>query len=174
MNVDGMKDLERKLNAASRMDVKKETARAIQTVRNAAVRNVHADTGELRQSIFTEVREDGDSVIGECYTNKDYAIFQEFGTGPNGQENHKGISPDITPAYRQTGWMIPGKAMSEDKAESYGFGIAKDRDGKVIGYYTNGHPAYPFMYPALKDNQKEVLKDFTADFTTNLEGILKK
>lgn len=171
MSIDGMKDLERKLTDVSRMDVKKETARAIQTVRNAAVRNVHADTGELRQSIFTDVWEEGDSIIGECYTNKEYAIYHEFGTGSKGQEKHDGISPDVTPAYTQTPWWIHESQIDERVAEKYHMFSIDTPDGKF--YQSSGSPAYPFMYPALKDNEDEILKDFAADFTANLEEIIK-
>lgn len=173
MSVDGMKDLERKLTSLSKVDLRKETAKAIQRVRDAAVLGCPVDTGGLRQSIYADVYENGDSVIGECYTNKEYGIYVEFGTGPVGQENHAGISPDANPVYKQSGWMIPGNAMSEERAEEYGLGIARGEDGKVIGYYTNGQPAQPFMYPALKNNQDTVLKDLKTDFLVNLKGIVK-
>lgn len=171
MSVDGMKDLEKKLNAISKMDVRKETAKAIQTVRNYAVRNVHVDTGELRQSIFTEVWEEGDSVIGECYTNKEHAIYEEFGTGPKGQEKHDGISPDTNPVYTQSPWWIHESQIDERVAKKYGWFHIDTPQGRF--YQCTGHPAHPFMYPALKDNQDEILKDFATDFTANLEGILK-
>ena len=74
--------------------------------------------------------------------------YVEFGTGPTGQAHHNGISPDVDPVYSQSGWMIPADAMSPDDAEQYGFGIAKGKDGEVIGYYTKGQVAQPFMYPA--------------------------
>lgn len=171
MSIDGMKGLERKLNAASGMDVKKETERAVQTIRNAAVRNVHVDTGELRQSIFTEVREEGDSVIGECYTNKEHAIYEEFGTGQKGQENHAGISPDADPVYKQSPWWIHESQIDERVAEKYHMFHIDTEQGRF--YQSNGHPAHPFMYPALKDSQDEILEDFKTDFAANLKGILK-
>ena len=58
--------------------------------------------------------------------------------------------------------MIPASAMSEKDAEDYGLGIAK-KDGKVIGYYTKGMPARPFMYPALKDNEDQINKNIAKD-----------
>ncbi|MDO4341071.1 MAG: HK97 gp10 family phage protein [Eubacteriales bacterium] len=178
MSVDGTRDLEKKLNKLSKMDVRKETAKAIMKVRDAAVfkaptRRYGSGGGSLKQSIFAEVTEDGDSVIGVCYTNNDHAVFVEFGTGPVGQANHEKTSPDIHPAYSQTGWMMPGDVMDPDAAEQYGLGIAKGKNDEVIGYYTNGQPARPFMYPALKDNQDEILKDFATEFTANLERTLK-
>lgn len=178
MSVDGMKDLEQKLDKLSKTNVRKEVARAIQTVRNAAVFNAPtrrhgSGGGSLKQSIFADIYENDGSVIGECYTNNDHAIFVEFGTGPVGQANHAGISPDQNPVYSQTGWMIPGDAMEPEAAEQYGLGIARGKDDEIIGYYTNGQPAQPFMYPALKDNQKEIMEDFLSEFTVNLERNMK-
>lgn len=53
--------------------------------------------------------------------------------------------------------MMPASAMSEEEARGYGFGIAKDKEGKVIGYYTKGQPARPFLYPAMADNVEEII-----------------
>lgn len=42
------------------------------------------------------------------------------------------------------------------------WGLLK-KDGKVIGYYTKGMPARPFMYPALKDNEDQINKNIAKD-----------
>ena len=60
------------------------------------------------------------------------------------KRQHHGISPNINPKYSQTGWMIPGDAMSEDDARSYGLGVV-EKDGEAIGYLTNGMPARPYL-----------------------------
>ena len=98
MSAEGLDELEIKLDQLEDVDLNKAIGNAIQTVRSAAVMNVHVDTGELRQSIYAEVEDNGDTVTGVCWTNKPYATYLEFGTGPKGQENHAGISPEITPA----------------------------------------------------------------------------
>lgn len=98
------------------------------------------------------------------------APYVEFGTGPTGQAHHNGISPDVDPVYSQSGWMIPADAMSPDDAEQYGFGIAKGKDGEVIGYYTKGQVAQPFMYPAFA----ELKDDVTQEIKAALEKDLKK
>lgn len=171
MSVDGMEDLERKLTELSRVDLKKEVAQAIQMVRSDAVSNCHVDTGELRQSIYTDLYENGDSIIGECYTNKEYAIYVEFGTGPKGQANHDGISPDANPVYAQSPWWIHESKIDQETAEKYGWFHIDTPKGKF--YQCSGQPAYPFMYPALKDNEDKILKDFETEFKVNLEGIVK-
>ena len=109
-------------------------------------------------------------IHSEIYTNSEYAPYVEFGTGPTGQAHHNGISPDVDPVYSQSGWMISADAMSPDDAEQYGFGIAKGKDGEVIGYYTKGQVAQPFMYPAFA----ELKDDVTQEIKAALEKDLKK
>lgn len=140
--LEGADELIEKLNSISNEMkteiLEKAVGQGTQIVRREAVLLCPVDTGELRQSIKTSVEEAGDEVNGITYTNKEYAAYVEFGTGPKGEESHSGISPEITPSYTQQGW-------------SY-----KNDDGEWI--YTNGQPAQPFMYPALKNNEDKVRK----------------
>lgn len=110
-------------------------------------------SGNLRRSIKTKEEVKGTSITGTVYTNLEYAMYNELGTGPIGQANHQGISPKITPRYSQKGWVIPADEISEKEAEMYHF-KAVIKNGEVIGYYTKGQPARPFLYPALKDQEK--------------------
>lgn len=55
MSAEGLDELEIKLDQLADVDLNKAVGNAIQTVRSAAVMNVHVDTGELRQSIYAEV-----------------------------------------------------------------------------------------------------------------------
>lgn len=152
----GYQKLEERLNKMSRMNLRPAVNQAISLVQKTAKELCPSHSGELRQSIYTTTEEVDDICRGTCYTNKKYGQYVEFGTGPNGQESHEGISPDVAVAYSQKGWMIPADAMSMGEAESYGFGITTGSDGQVIGYYTNGQAAHPFMYPALKNNEEKV------------------
>ena len=70
MSAEGLDELEIKLDQLADVDLNKAIGNAIQTVRSAAVMNVHVDTGELRQSIYAEVEDNGDTVTGVCWTNK--------------------------------------------------------------------------------------------------------
>ena len=155
-NLNGADDLVNKLNSLSQEMRTSITSRAIgkavQIVRAEAVLLCPVDKGELRQSIKTNVENTSEGVAGAVYTNKFYAPYVEFGTGPTGQENHSGISPEITPVYSQQGW-------------SY-----KDDDGNWI--YTNGQAAQPFMYPALKNNEKKVITIVKNDITEQLERLV--
>lgn len=129
--------------------------------------------GALRDSIYVDVIHKGDTVTGICYTNLEYAQYVEFGTGPAGQADHDGISPNVNVAYRQTGWVIPATAMSESDAAAYGFPAIKGKDGNVIGYATHGQRAQPFMYPALKNNRKAVIKELQKQISTTIKELQK-
>lgn len=104
------------------------------------------------------VETEGRNVTGICYTDKKYGPYVEFGTGPKGQENHEGISPDTTPVYTQSPWWIhEGSGPNEvDRAtaEKYGWFYIDTPEGRF--YQCTGQPAQPFLYPALKNNEKQI------------------
>ncbi len=155
----GQKRVEERLQKLGNIDIRPGVKKGIGLVQGAAKANCSGfriSSGELRQSIYTDTEFVEGGYRGVCYTDKTYASYVEFGTGPTGQKAHSGISPDVNVVYNQNGWVIPGNAMSLATAEAYGLGIAEKENGEIIGYYTNGQPAHPFMYPALKDNEKEV------------------
>lgn len=127
----------------------------------------------LRRSIKTKEEVIGTKIVGSVYTNLEYAPYVEFGTGPAGQENHQGISPGITPRYSQRGWMIPADAISEDDAQYYHFKPAM-KNGQIIGYYTKGQPARPYLYPALKDHEKTIVKRMKIEIAKSVKELCKK
>lgn len=150
-------------------------ARQAHTVSDEAKILCQENSGELRQSIhsYSEVIEGG--VRGICYTAKNYAPYVEFGTGPVGDANHQGISPAIEPSYVQHGWGIPAYAIDRnDAVEKYHFkeGVYEDSNGfQYLYYYTNGQPAHPFMYPALKNNEDKIIKNLSADLQKEFKKI---
>lgn len=157
MSVDTRR-LEAKLSDLAKIDLMKGVKQAtlfVQGEAKALCGGFKISKGELRQSIYTATEYEGDICRGVCYTNKEYAPYVEFGTGPNGQKSHAGVSPDVPWVYGQTGWKIPADAMSLSEAEAYGLGVARGKDGTILGYYTNGQATKPFMYPALKNNERE-------------------
>lgn len=133
---------------------------ALRAVHNAAKKVVQADAkrlapgnnGELRNSIKTRVKMDGDKAIGEVYTNLHYAPYVEFGTGPKGQASHSGISPEVGVSYRSSPWYV-----HEDQIDIGPYHFQK------IGefYKIYGQPAQPYLYPALRDNQERVSKNIS-------------
>ncbi len=127
----------------------------------------------LQRSIKTNEEVKGTKIIGSVYTNLDYAIYPEVGTGPVGQKNHEGISPVISPRYTQKGWMIPVSEISSEEAEMYHFKPVM-KNGKIIGYYTMGQPARPYLYPAIKNQEKGLQKIVGKYITKRLKESCKK
>lgn len=169
MSVKGFDEVAKALYEVSELDTRQAVGEAIQFVRSAAVENCHADTGELRQSIFAEVTEQEDTVTGTCWTNKVYAPYLEFGTGPKGQEKHAGISSEVTPVYTQQPWWIHESQVDRRVAEKYRWPCIDTPDGRF--YKCSGNPAYPFLYPAMKDNEEQILKILGGNLVSDLEDI---
>lgn len=132
--------------------------KAIKLVEGSARLKCPVNYGELRQSIHSMVETGERNIVGICYAAKSYAPFVELGTGPRGEANHVGISPDVSPIYSQSGWWIHESQISQAVARKYHFFSIKTKDGKF--YYTSGQPAQPFMYPALRDNQARIVGIF--------------
>lgn len=143
--IDGINELNVKLNNISDLSntVKSAVNRGCKIVQAEAKLLCPVDKGELRNSIKTKVDEDGKKIVGTVYTNKKYAAYVEYGTGPTGAANHSGISPHVTPTYSSKGW------------------VHYDKDtGKYI--YSNGQAAQPYMYPALHNNIDKA-RDYISD-----------
>lgn len=176
--IEGLASLEAKLDKLADVStIETGMKRAMSVVQGAAkaeapVRKT-AGGGGLRDSIYTDIETSESHIKGICYTNLEYAQYVEFGTGPAGQANHQGISPEVAVQYRQQGWMIPAKEMSEADAMAYGFKIMTGKDGQVIGYGTRGQRAQPFMYPALKNNKKAVIKEIEKGINEIQKGLSK-
>ena len=128
-------------------------------------------TGELRQSIRALVETSGDTVTGSVYTNKKYAPYVEFGTGPKGQEDHAGISPAVTPAYTQAPWWIHESQIDAEAAERYHWFYIDTAEGRF--YQCSGQPASPFMYPALKNNEERVTRNISNYLAREIRKVCK-
>lgn len=164
MAVNGVESLMRKFNELGTMEpvVKSAVRKQAEVVRGVAVKlcPVYSprgepipgtSPGELRGSIHTKVEQDAEKTVGCVYTNKEYAAYVEFGTGPVGQANHAGISPAIPVAYQQDGW------------------VWRDEDG---GFHaTQGQQAQPFMYPALKSMEGRVVSGIAADLQAEIKKV---
>lgn len=161
MAVDGVQSLMRKFNELGSMEpvVYKSVKKQAEVVRGVAVKlcPVYAGPwkfvprGELKRSIYTKVEQDADATIGSVYTNAAPAIFVEFGTGPVGQSSHAGTSPNVPVAYTQEQW------------------VWADKEG---GFHTTeGQPAQPFMYPALKSMEKNVVRAIGNDLQAGIRKV---
>ncbi|SHK33672.1 HK97-gp10 family putative phage morphogenesis protein [Hespellia stercorisuis] len=173
----GEKELNAEFAKLSEYEMKDAISDAISFVQEAAKGECPKVYGDLRESIATDVERKGDYVVGTCYTNKEYGIYVEFGTGPKGQENHAGISPDVAVAYTQSPWWIPeGSQNGEIDREIADMYHMPRYTHKLDGYleyektfrYTEGQPAHPFMYPALADHVDDVLDIIRKDVKKKL------
>lgn len=146
-----------KIQGAVETGAYKAVGRAAETARAGAVLLCPVDDGELRQSIRTRVEAQADRVIGAAYTNKGYAPFVELGTGPAGEANHAGISPEVTPSYSQEPWWVHESQVGREAAEKYGWFYIDTPDGRF--YRCSGQAAQPFMYPGMKNSEEAIKRD---------------
>lgn len=170
--VKGAEKLMRQLNNLGNINpvvekaVRKETLR----VQRNAVLLCPVNHGELRQTIKTKVEATEGMVIGTVYTNNKHAAYVELGTGPIGEANHEGISPEVNPVYSQSGWWFPGDKVTPQDAEKYHWPSMTTEDGKTL-YFTHGQPAQPFIYPALKGIEDIVCMNLKATLVAGIEKV---
>ncbi len=123
-------------------------SKAAMLVQGSAKNKAPVDSGALRQSIRADkAKIQGENVTATVSTNLEYAPYVEFGTGPKGQANHSGISPEVSVSYRSTPWYV-----HEDQIDVGPYHFQKM--GEFYKMY--GQPAQPFLYPALKDNHDRI------------------
>lgn len=154
----GTKELISDLEKLSKVDTYKAVVKGIKTVQAEAKSLCPVGDGELRSSIYTSQETTSETVRGSCYTNKSYAAYVEFGTGPKGQANHQGISPDVDVAYTQNPWWIHESQIGRKTAEKYGWSYIDTPKGRF--YQCFGQKAHPYMYPALKNTESKVERFF--------------
>ncbi len=118
-------------------------------VRDDARLRAPVDIGDLRKSIAHTTEKKADEITAIVHTNSDHAMYVEFGTGPVGASNHKGVSPNVDIDYATEKWLgqIPFLISATDS-----------------GYrYIAGQAAQPYLYPALKDNEEQIENKLKAD-----------
>lgn len=170
MSVKGVDKLMKQFNKLGNINpvVEKAIQKECLRVQRSAVMLCPANNGELRQSIKVKVDAQASKVTGTVYTNKEYASYVEFGTGPIGEEKHQGISPDISPVYSQNGWWFQGDDIKPQDARKYYW--IKSEGAKGTFYYTKGQPAQPFLYPALKKNENIITMNLGAALQVGIKG----
>lgn len=154
----GEKEFIKDLEKLSHVDMYDAVANGIKAVQSEAKMRCPVDMGELRNSIYTEMESGEGHIRGTCYTNKKYAPYVEFGTGPKGQANHEGVSPNVTVAYTQSPWWIHENQIDQKMAEKYHWFYVDTSNGRF--YQCTGQAAQPFLYPALKNQEPEIEKIF--------------
>lgn len=150
----GVHELEKQFDRMNAVDLTAGIGRAISLVQEDAKTNCPVFDGELRSKILTDVEQNGDTVRGICWPAAEHGVYVELGTGPKGQEDHEGISPDIAVAYRQSPWWIHESQIERDIAEHYHFHYIDTPQGRF--YQCTGQAAQPYLYPALKNNTGKI------------------
>lgn len=126
-------------------------------VYNASKNIVQADAklrapvneGELRNGIKARKLNVSGNPKSEVASTSAHGGFVELGTGPEGAQNHSGISPEVSVSYRSTPWYVH---ESDIDVGPYKF----QKMGEFYKIY--GQAAQPYLYPALKDNRQKVKK----------------
>lgn len=143
--------------AAASRNMEKAVGASVKTVQASAKLLCPVNDGELRGSIRTRVEETDGRTVGTVYTNKKYAQYVEFGTGPKGEASHDGISPEVNPVYSQSPWWIHESQVDAKTAETYRWFYIDTPEGRF--YQSSGQAAQPFLYPALRNNEKRVTRN---------------
>lgn len=99
-------------------------------VERTAKQKAPKDTGELRRSITSEVKQDGGNIVGVVHTPLEYAPYVEYGTGLF--------------ATGEGGGRI-------DVPWNY-------KDDKGDWHSTSGQRPQPFMHPALEENREQITR----------------
>jgi HK97 gp10 family phage protein len=153
ITIKGIDSLIHKLNNISKTEQVKETMNtAVLLVHGQAKTLAPVDKGNLKGSIHPKVITQGKTIIGKVYTNLSYAPFVEFGTGIKGNGTYP--NKDIALSYRSTPWVYTP-------------------DGGETFYHTEGQVAQPYMYPALKRNEKKIKAMFKEALHTDIKNNSK-
>ena len=150
--------LTRKLNNIADMDLNKSMTDAVKLVhgnaKSLAPVNKRGGGGTLAESIHMDVDKKADQIIGRVYTNLEYAMYVEFGTGVKGNGTYPYDIEGVNLTYKDSGWCY-----WDEKEEKW--------------IYTTGQVAQPYMYPALKNNEKAIKKLFNTGVIKELTEICK-
>lgn len=153
ITIKGIDNLIHKLNNISKTEQVKETMNtAVLLVHGQAKTLAPVDKGNLKGSIHPKVITQGKTIIGKIYTNLSYAPFVEFGTGIKGNGTYPNKNISLT--YHSTPWVY-----TPDEGETF--------------YYTEGQVAQPYMYPALKRNEKKIKAMFKEAIHTDIKNNSK-
>lgn len=102
--------------------------KACALVERTAKQKAPKDTGQLRNSITSKVKRDGNDVVGVVFTPKEYAPYVEYGTG-----------------------LFAEKGGRKDVPWKY-----EDDEGNW--HVTSGQKPQPYMRPALNENRDKILR----------------
>lgn len=165
IKIEGLEDVLARLEkVADKKTIKKTLGKACAKVERAAREKAPKGQGDLRRSITSEVREEGNEIIGVIFTPLEYAPYVEYGTGlfaeEGGKDGYWVYVKDSTIKSNKNA----GKRYTLDEAKQI---VAMMRADGLEAYYTNGRQATPFMRPALNENREEVKRIIAEGVTSN-------
>lgn len=138
-----------RFNQVANMDLKDTMVKAVTLVHGEAKSLAPVDTGNLAGSIHMEVKANKRKLEGRVFTNLEYAPYVEFGTGSKGNGTYPHKVKGLKLSYKDDPWVYTP-------------------DGGETFYYTEGQVAQPYMYPALKNNEKKIKKLFQDSISQQL------
>lgn len=97
----GGKELIKKLNKLSEMEQAEPIKWATAEILRNAKLYVPKDTGMLANSIHMDVTKEGKQIIGKVFTNNEYALYVEFGTGIKGNGSYPYKPKGVNLSYKQ-------------------------------------------------------------------------
>lgn len=154
VSIKGVDRLTKRFNDVANMELVDIVNKATQLVHGQAKALAPTDTGQLAGSIHMKVKMNKNSVEGRVYTNVEYAPYVEFGTGIKGNGTYPYKVKGLNLVYKDKGWAY----LDEDTGE---------------WIYTKGQEAQPYMYPALKENEKTIKQMFKDGVKTKLKQSSK-
>lgn len=154
LTVKGIDRLTKRFNKIAALELRDTMNDATKLVHGQAKDLAPVDKGQLAGSIHMQVKATDNAVEGRVYTNVEYAAYVEFGTGIKGNGTYPYQVEGLSLEYRDKGWAY----FDEDKDE---------------WIYTKGQEAQPYMYPALKENEKTIKKMFKDGVHTKLKQNCK-
>ena len=157
VKIKGIDSLTQRFNKIANMELRSSVNEATKLVHGQAkdLAPTRDDGGGfLRESIHMQVKSTGEELQGRVYTNCEYAVYVEMGTGVKGNGTYPYEIKGFTPEYKDKGWAY----YDEDKGE---------------WIYTKGQKAQPYMYPALYMHKKTIKKIFKQGVYTKLKENCK-
>lgn len=179
VEIRGLDSLKRKLNAMPKVlenalwDATFEIVEVVQGKAESKLQSsMKHSTGGLAGSLKHEVVVDSNgNVVGRVWSDVPHSLYREMGTGKVGEASPKDLPEGVTPVYTQTPWFIPASEVGGDLNALYG--MPKITIQGQIFYKTNGQPARPFLYPALKEGTKDSEGIYKEYVRKGLRGGLK-
>lgn len=183
--MDGLEGLEAIMERLDALDgdemraaVERGVKQGAEVIRAQAANNIRPSgrrSEEIKQSIIVKSAREPDKITAAVVATHEEAIYEEFGTGQVGEQNHEGISPHVAVTYnmrapRKYVWTW-NRTLKSGETKNFrrekitlGWFYPKRRgDGKGSEWgFTMGQPAHPFLYPAFV-SQRSAAKKLVED-----------